>query len=94
MFTVDVKQQINNLFQQSEFEMRSFYPGQELCGTHEDYEGAKWLHTTQMRGPDSLGAKPLYTVPVIVEKVGNYCNESDYWNGGFMSKHYRLYYSY
>ena len=54
--------------------MRSFYPGQELCGTHEDYEGAKWLHTTQMRGPDSLGAKPLYTVPVIVEKVGNYCN--------------------
>ena len=50
--------------------MRAFYPGQELCGEKDDYEGAKWLHTTQMRGPDSLGSKALYTVPVIVEKVG------------------------
>ena len=49
--------------------MRAFYPGQELCGEKDDFEGAKWLHTTQMRGPDSLGAKALYTVPVIVEKV-------------------------
>ena len=56
-------------FQHSEFVIRSFYPGQELVGSQEDYESAEWLHTTRMRGPDALGAKPLYQVPVIVEKV-------------------------
>ena len=60
---------ISNFFQDSEFAVHNYYPGQQFRGSLGDLESAQWIKTTSSYSPGAARLKQNKEITVTVTKV-------------------------